>query len=205
MNTTDITGLNDRKLIAELVYRWAMARDSDDWGALRGCFHDDGQIHISWINSTADDFVRRSAAMAAARRPGSHMKHIIATPWVETRGQRGFCRSNAILHIRDCVQGVWFDIESHIRFFDRVERRDGVWRIVDRTALYDKDRIDLVNTGGVPHAFMDEVSTSKHLAAARCLCWWLANKGLEPLTDMIPVYSPEETQLREQCLAWMRA
>lgn len=192
------TELNDRRLIEELVYRWAGARDSDDWDVLQSSFHDDAHIHISWINAPANVFVGRSRAMAAARRPGAHMKHLVSGAWIETHGQRGFCRSNALLLIRDCVDGTWFDIESHIRFFDRVEQRNGVWRIVDRTGVYDKDRLDTVDG-----AACTEPQQAGYPRECRSLCWWLNTKGLEPVSDMVLAYSPEERKLREDCLTWM--
>lgn len=194
--------LHDRRLIEELVYRWAGARDSDDWAALAACFHADAQIHISWISAPADAFVNRSRAMATGRKPGGHMKHLMSAPWIEVNGRRGFSRSNATLLIRDCIDGVWFDIESQIRFFDRVELRDGVWRIVERIGVYDKDRVDSV--GGAPSADVPwhVPALADYPPAARFLCWWLASKGLAHLPDLIAVYSEEETRLRDACRAW---
>jgi 3-phenylpropionate/cinnamic acid dioxygenase small subunit len=189
--------LSNRRLIEELVYRWAGARDSDDWDVLQSCFHDDAHIHISWISSSAEVFVGRSRAMAAARRPGAHMKHLMSGPWIETHGERGFCRSNALLLIRDCVDGAWFDIESHIRFFDRVEQRNGVWRLVDRTGVYDKDRLDAVEGAACM------APLAKYPNEARCLCWWLNAKGLDPVHNLITAYSQAERHLRNECLTWM--
>lgn len=191
------TDLSNRRLVEELVYRWAGARDSDDWDALKACFHDDAHIHISWIAAPADEFVRRSRAMAAARRPGAHMKHLVSGAWIETQGHRGFCRSHALLLIRDCVDGVWLDIESHIRFFDRVEQREGVWRIVERTGVYDKDRMDPVDGSALP------VPSANSPRESRCLCWWLGVKGLAPVPDMVLAYSQDEQRLRDRCRAWM--
>lgn len=69
------TLVEDEHQIANLLIRWGHARDSDDWETLAGCFHDDGTICISWISGPAKDFIARSRAMAAARKPGEHSKH----------------------------------------------------------------------------------------------------------------------------------
>lgn len=199
---TAVQALHDRRCIEELVYRWAGARDSDDWTALGACFHADAHIHISWISARAEAFVHRSRAMAAGRKPGGHMKHLISAPWIEVNGTRGFSRSNATLLIRDCVDGFWFDIESHIRFFDRVESRDGVWRIVERTGVYDKDRIDPVGSMPPPHAPWNTPALAHYPPAACFLCWWLTSKGLAHLPDLIAVYSEEEARLRDACRTW---
>ena len=192
-----------RRLIEELVYRWAVARDSDDWDALGDCFHRDADIHVSWISATGQEFVRRSQAMAMARKPGRHMKHIISNPWIEVNGDRGFSRSNASLLIRDCIGDAWFDIESHIRFFDRVEARNGVWRLVERTAVYDKDRIDFLDGAPWSNAPWNASTVPAYPAEARHLCWWLDSRGFKPLPDLIRVYSDEEGHLRDACRRWM--
>lgn len=114
MNDT-VAALHDRRMIEELVYRWACARESDDWNVLADCFHADAHIHNSWTSATAwtsatgEEFAKRSRAMAVARKPGVHMKHIISDPWGEVRGTRGFRRSNAALLIRDDKCRQWMN------------------------------------------------------------------------------------------------
>ena len=199
----DTAGLNDRTLIAELLDRWACARDSDDWGTLTECFHADARIHISWISASGEEFVRRSRAMAAGRKPGRHMKHIVSSACVEVNGTRGFSRSNATLMIRDCIGDAWYDLQSHIRFFDRLEARDGVWRILERTAVYDKDRIDHLDgssSGERPWNGPDFVA---YPPEARHLCWWLVSRGLEPLPDLVCVYGDAEARLGAECDRWI--
>jgi len=45
------------------------------------------------------------------------------------------------------------DLQSWMRFFDLLERRDGGWRIVKRTAVYEKDRLDPVDPRSIPKDF----------------------------------------------------
>ena len=78
----------DEHQIASLLIRWGHARDSDDWDMLAGCFHDDATIRISWISGLAKDFVARSRAMAGARKPGNHIKHVISGPWIRVNRDR---------------------------------------------------------------------------------------------------------------------
>lgn len=202
-SNAEIGALHDRRLIEELVYRWAGARDSDDWDALALCFRADSRIHISWNSSSGAQFVERSRAMAAGRKPGAHMKHIISSPWIEVNGDRGFSRCNASLLIRDCIGDSWFDIESHIRFFDRVEERNGVWRLVERTAVYDKDRIDFLDGASSSNAPWNASTLPAYPREARHLCWWLGSRGFKPLPDLVRVYSDEEGHLRDACRRWM--
>src|SRR5437899_5236639 len=47
--------------------------------------------------------------------------------------------------VRSRLDGVEVDAVCSGRFFDRVEKRDGVWRIARRSLIYEKDRIDPVD------------------------------------------------------------
>jgi SnoaL-like domain len=97
MATKNLSLIEDEHQIATLLIRWGHARDSDDWETLAECFHDDATIHISWISGTAKDFVARSRAMAGARTPGAHIKHLISGPWIRVNRDRAFSRCHANL------------------------------------------------------------------------------------------------------------
>jgi hypothetical protein len=49
------------------------------------------------------------------------------------------------INVRSRLDGVEVDAVCSGRFFDRVEKRDGVWRISRRSVIYEKDRIDPVD------------------------------------------------------------
>src|SRR5262245_47449980 len=197
------TSIEDEYQIASLLIRWGHARDSDDWETLAGCFHDDATIHISWISGPAKDFIARSRAMAAARKPGDHIKHVISGPWIRVKRDRGFSRCHANLYIRSTIDGHEFDLQSWFRFFDLLERRDNVWAIVKRTAVYEKDRLDPVDPRGVPKDFFAGMDLSVFPASTKFLCYWLQCIGFSPVTDIISVYSDEEYALREEGARWL--
>jgi hypothetical protein len=204
MSKADLTTLTqDEHEIAGLLIRWGHARDSDDWETLSACFHEDATIYLSWISGTAKDFVARSRAMARARKPGTHMKHVISGPWVLVNRDRAFSRCHASLYTRTIMDGHEFDLQSWMRFFDLLERRDDVWRIFKRTAVYDKDRIDPVDPRGIPKGFFEEMDLSAFPPSAKFLCYDLVRSGLPPSTDIISVYSDKERGLREKGQAWL--
>ena len=204
MSTDKLTALmEDEHQIASLLIRWGHARDSDDWETLAGCFHNDATIHISWISGPAKNFVARSRTMAAAREPGAHTKHIISGPWIRVNRDRAFSRCHANLYIRAAIDGYEFDLQSWIRFFDLLERRDNTWRIVKRTAVYEKDRMEPVDPRGVPQDFFADMNLSAFPASARFLCYRHQRSGTPPASDIISVYSAEERALREDCEKWL--
>lgn len=204
MSNTYLTTLaQDEHEIASLLIRWGHARDSDDWETLSACFHEDATIHISWISGLAKDFVARSQAMATARKPGTHMKHVISGPWIRVNGGRAFSRCHVNLYSRTIMDGHEFDLQSWFRFFDLLERRDGVWRIVKRTAVYDKDRIDPVDSRGIPKDFFADMDLSAFPPSAKFLCYNIVRTGRTPATDVVSVYSDAERALREESEAWL--
>jgi 3-phenylpropionate/cinnamic acid dioxygenase small subunit len=194
---------HDEHEIAALLVRWGHARDSDDWDTLAACFHDDASIHISWISAPAAEFVARSRALAAKRKPGSHTKHLITGPWVRVNGERAFSRCHVDLCIRADIGGHEFDVQSWFRFFDLLEKRGGAWRIVTRTAVYEKDRIDPVDPGGVPDQLLADMDFSGFPSAARHLCYLQQASGRPTVTEVVSVYSDEEAALREAGEKWL--
>lgn len=193
----------DEQGIAQLLFRWAHARDTGDWDVLARCFHDDATIHIGWISGAASDYVARSRAQARSPEPGAHAKHIVAAPLIELGGDRAFCICHATLHVRRKVGGVEADIESFMRFFDLVERRVGRWAIVKRTGVYEKDRLSPVDPAGFPEAFWDGIDLGTFPPAKRFLCFAQVKNGGKPNTDFVSVNSPGEAALYQEGRGWL--
>ena len=194
----------DKSEIADLLIRWGYARDCADWETLRQCFHDDATIHISWISGPATTFVERSIAMTAARKPGAHNKHIIESPWVLIDGDRAFARTHATLYIRGDMEGQAVDVTSWLRFFDLLECRDNVWRLVKRSGVYEKDRLDPVDPRGFPDGFFDGMDLSRYPESAKFLCYMLQRAGFPPSSEnIVSVFSEGEQKLLNEGQAWL--
>ena len=195
--------MEDEHQINNLLIRWGHARDCDDWETLAECFHDDATIHISWISGPAEKFLAHSRAMAATRRQGAHMKHLISGIWIRLNQNRAFSRCNTNLYIRDEIHGHEFDLQSWFRFFDLLEKRDNFWRIVKRTAVYEKDCMSPVDPRGFPEDVFANMDLSEFPPSARFLCYWIQYCGGSPSTDIISVYSDEERGLKQESEAWL--
>ena len=159
--------------------------------------------HISWISGPAKDFITRSQVMATTRKPGEHIRHVISGPWIRVNRDRAFSRCHANLYIRTTLDGHEFDLQSWLRFFDLLERRDNIWRIVKRTAVYEKDRLEPVDPRGVPKDFFTNMDLSAFPASAKFLCYWLQRIGFSPATGIISVYSDEERALTKEGERWL--
>ena len=125
--------LQDRQEIADLMTGW-IHRDLGEWDQLRRLFHPDARIRVSWFEGLASDFVEASARMGGS---DVRTKHLIMAPAVtfSADGTRAFAETNAVI-IGENVT-VRLGCSAHGRFLDRIERRDGSWRILDRRCVYD--------------------------------------------------------------------
>ena len=118
-------------------------------------------------------------------------------------GDRAFSRCHVNLYIRADIGGHEFDVQSWFRFFDFLEKRDRVWRITTRTAVYEKDRMDPVDPHAVPDRLLAEMDFSGLPAAARHLCYLQQLSGRPAVTEILSVYSTEEAALRDAGEAWL--
>lgn len=189
--------------ITQLLFRWAHARDFEDWEALSRCFHDDATIHIGWISGSAKDYVVKSREQARNKASGAHAKHIVSAPMIEVLGDRATSICHATLHVRRPVGGIEADIESFMRFFDLLERRDGRWAIVKRTGVYEKDRLTAVDPKGFPSGFWDGIDLAQFPPAKRFLCFAQVKNGSKPNVNFISVNSPEEKMLYADGRRWL--
>ena len=62
-------------------------------------------------------------------------KHFVAGPVVSFQGDKAIVETNAIIVGENVRLGL--GCSSHNRFYDRVEKRNGVWKIVKRQSVYD--------------------------------------------------------------------
>jgi len=132
---------NDKYACAEVIQAWGLCRDQGKWPELTATFVPEGQIAISWYSGSFAGFVDRCRKSFDA---GQRSKHHIFPSVVRVAGDRAVAETSIVIHVRQAIDGVLADMTSHARFLDRLERRDGRWAIVERTAIYERDRLDPV-------------------------------------------------------------
>ena len=123
--------LNDRLRIADLMTGW-IHRDLAEWDQLRELFHPDGVIEVTWFEGRFSDFVDGSMRMGES---DLRTKHFISAPVVTFQGSRAIAETNAIIVCENVRLGL--GCNSHNRFYDLVEQRDGAWKIAKRQSIYD--------------------------------------------------------------------
>ncbi|MFE2378582.1 nuclear transport factor 2 family protein [Streptomyces sp. NPDC059398] len=187
------TRVEDRSAIADLMTGW-MHRDLGEWEQLRELFHPDGTIEITWFEGRADDFVDASARMGSS---SLRSKHLITRPSITFNGDRALVETNAML----IAENVALDLgcTAHNRFWDRVERRDGDWRIVHRASVYDMCSFDFL----AKLQDIDESAVRGYPRAYAALAYLLEKSGF-PVARTFPTRGSElEAELKAAGRAWL--
>ena len=125
------TVLEDRQNIADLMTGW-IHRDLAEWDKLRALFHPDGTIEITWFEGLAGDFVDGSMRMG---KSDLRTKHFVGAPVVTFKGNKALVETNAAVIGENVPLNL--GCTAHARFYDQVEKRNGVWKIVKRQSIYD--------------------------------------------------------------------
>jgi hypothetical protein len=133
--------LADKLACAELIQRWGLCRDQGKWQELLAIFAPEGQIAVSWFSGPCAEFVERCRKAFEA---GQRSKHQIFPASVTLASGRALGETSIVIHVRQKIEGVLVDMTSHARFLDRIERRGSRWMILERCAIYERDRLDPV-------------------------------------------------------------
>jgi hypothetical protein len=123
--------LQDRQDIADLMIGW-VHRDLYQWDKLRGLFHPDGTIKISWFDGLFSLFVDASEKMANSDLSS---KHLICAPSVTFNGDKAIAETSAMIVLENTK--LKLGCNCYNRFYDLVEKRDGTWKIFRRETIYD--------------------------------------------------------------------
>jgi hypothetical protein len=196
---TDIMSVADKSACAEVVQSWGQARDRGRWPELLATFAPKGEIAVSWFRGSFELFVDRCRTAYAA---GNRSKHLIFPSLVRLNGGRAVAETNIVILVRQAIDGISCDLTSHGRFLDRMERRDR-WVIVERTAIYEQDRLDPVQPSAAFDAMMRAADVKQYPAPYRYMAFRVlaAGRTLAP-----PVHcdgTPETDALYARCDDWL--
>jgi hypothetical protein len=129
-----------KQAVAEVVQQWGRARDQGLWEDLARTFHPGGMIKTMWFDGLHSDFITACAARFEVGKGVT--KHFFGVSVVKVRGERALSETPAFISMTGEISGVRFTGTSFLRFLDRCELRDGEWRIVKRTGIYEGDRLE---------------------------------------------------------------
>jgi hypothetical protein len=180
-----------------------MAEERAVCRVLQVCFHSDGTITVSWYSGPASGFVDRSKTMGKERRPEERSKHLIGNMRADVNGNRAILEADTVITVREFIDGHLFDFASNARFYHLVEKRDGVWRIVQANCIYEKDKLEPVIPGSVPASFYDQVDLTGIESGFAFMKFRQTKKG-RTIPKVPLAGTPEEAALRAAAKAWLK-
>ena len=166
--------VTDKHACAELIQSWGLFRDQGKWPELLQTFSPDGEIAVSWFSGSFREFVERCRRGFEA---GQRSKHHIFPSTVHVAGNRAIGETNIVILVRQKIGGVLADLTSYARFLDRLERSGESWRIQERTAIYERDRLDPVEPSEAFDSLFRSADLSIYPEAYRYMAARLAAAG----------------------------
>lgn len=129
----DVAYLKDRQAIQDLIARHARGHDRHDVDLLTSAYHDDGVDEHGHAINAGPLYAQWSNAVHAAGSD-QHL-HNITTHLCEIDGDVAHCESYVMVSLLDRGGKTARIING--RYIDRVERRDGAWKIALRRSTVD--------------------------------------------------------------------
>ena len=129
--------VEDKQACADVIVAWGLYRDQRRWPDLLSTFHPDGEIAVSWFRGPFAEFVEHC-------KRGGPSKHLIMAPLVRSTAPARPPRPRSPSSCGRRSKDLAVDMTSRARFLDRLERRNGGWKVLERAAVYEQDRLDPV-------------------------------------------------------------
>lgn len=190
----------DKQACADLIQTWGLARDQGRWTELLETFHPDGHIAVSWFRGAFTDFVERCRQNFGK---GSFAKHQLWPASVRGAGTRALAETNVTILVRQHIDGIWVDLTSRARFLDRIERRAGQWRVIERAAVYEQDRLDPVEPSIVFVKLMQTANAGQYPEAYRYMAYRVIAAGRSLANPVHHDGLPETEALKARYAAWL--
>jgi hypothetical protein len=161
--------MSDELEIRQMVERWAVWRDAGDWARFATVWHPEGVMMATWFQGPFADFIRVTQEGWAK---GVSILHFLGGTVVEIAGDRAIAQTKMTISQRGMVEGadgpVLCDVVCTGRFYDFVTREQDGWKLLHRQPIYEKDRIDPVDSTAVlrldPVALVGFPEGYRHLA-----------------------------------------
>jgi hypothetical protein len=188
----------DKQEIAELIQCWAFWRDTGEWDSLLKAFHPQGEMVATWFSGGAKEFV---AGSKAAWDRGGRSSHFVGGSRITVRGAKAIAESRMVLMVRSVLDDEEVDVTCYGRFYDRMVKHEGAWRILERRCIYEKDRLDPVRPGAV--VVLDKALLKRFPEGYQHVAYVQSKSGMKVLEDLVVLRSPAREQMYRDGTVWL--
>jgi len=138
MDDEVLSRLVDERAIERVLHRYARSIDRADRDGIVSVFHPDAIDHHGGMDGTPEELAAYTIDSVHSRYAAS--AHYLTNITVDVAGDLAFSEAYFIgMHLR--TDGAGHQVIDWMggRYLDRFERRDGEWRIAERTVVQDWD------------------------------------------------------------------
>jgi hypothetical protein len=133
--TPELEALLDKEAIRELVQLYCRAADRHDHQLMRSLYHEDAtDDHGSFFKGLAMDFIDRLPEIQA---PMEILHHNVTTHNIELRGEQAEGETYILAFHKVATASGSLDLLIGGRYFDKYEKRGGVWKFSHRAVVAD--------------------------------------------------------------------
>ena len=188
----------DKWAIREMVENWVLWRDAGDWDRFATVWHPDGWMTATWFQGPAQNFIEVSRE---GFNQGVNILHFLGGWTCDVQGDRAISQVKMTIHQRAPVDGIPVDVVCTGRFYDFFEKRKGRWGIVRRQPIYEKDRMDPVDSSAVLK--LDPELLSRFPEGYRHLAYLQLKNGFNVKRDLPGLRGPLVEKLYAEGKAWL--
>jgi hypothetical protein len=188
----------DEKIVKQLVENWAIWRDAGLWEKFATVWHDDGVMMATWFQGNYKDFI---SVTQEGWKKGVSILHFLGGSTVDVNETRAVAQTKMTISQRGLVNGVPCDVVCTGRFFDFFEKRNGIWGLVLRQPIYEKDRVDPIDPSAV--LVIDQEALKNFPEGYKHLAYIQTQIGYQVKMDMPQLKGPEVEALYQKGEDWL--
>jgi hypothetical protein len=190
--------IEDTRAIREVVENWALWRDAGDWERFATVWHPEAEMWATWFQGPARKFIEVSRD---GFNSGVSILHFLGGFTCDIAGHRAIAQTKMSISQRAEVHGVLVDVLCVGRFYDFFEKRDGLWKIVRRRLIYEKDRMDPLDPSATLK--LDPVKLAQFPEGYRHLGYLQSSIGFKVKDGLPGLRGPSVDKLYGEGKAWL--
>lgn len=139
VDPAELRVLLDEQAVRNVHLRYCRGVDRHDWDLVADCFHEGGVDNHGLYDGGYEGFIEFAKGFVDAAEVSLH---IVGNQLVEVEGDVAWHEANCVYYERSIASDDYpaYDRTVLFRYFDRMERREGKWGIVDRVVIVDGER-----------------------------------------------------------------
>jgi hypothetical protein len=189
----------DRLAIRDIIENWVIWRDARLWDRFRTLWHKDGWMNATWTQCGYEEFIRMSDA---GFQRNMIFLHFLGGSSIDIKGKRAVAQTKMTISQRAPVEGILCDVVCTGRFYDLFEKRKGKWGMVNRQPIYERDRINPVDT--TQSVKLDQELLNSFPAGYRHLGYMQTRQGYKVKLDMPGLLGREVEALYAKGANWLK-